>query len=100
MVLCPMLTCSLGCRYWYSPLPWPRISSARLAITSLAFMLVEVPAPPWITSTTNCSCSLPPRISSHASTMASLCTVPSRPSWWLACAAACLITASARIRSP
>ena len=27
-------------------------------------MLVEVPAPPWITSTTNCSCSLPARISS------------------------------------
>ena len=29
------------------------ISRARLAITSLAFMLVEVPPPPWITSTTN-----------------------------------------------
>jgi hypothetical protein len=28
------------------------ISNPRLAITSLAFMLVEVPAPPWNMSTT------------------------------------------------
>ena len=37
----------------------PMISSARLAITSLAFMLVEVPAPPWMMSTTNWSCNEP-----------------------------------------
>src|SRR5690349_1156902 len=29
-------------------------------MTSLAFMFVLVPAPPCTTSTTNCSCSLPP----------------------------------------
>ncbi len=38
-----MLTCSFGCRCWYSPRWWPISSSARLQITSLAFMLVEVP---------------------------------------------------------
>ena len=31
------------------------ICKARLQITSLAFMLVDVPAPPWMTSTTNWS---------------------------------------------
>ena len=39
-------------------------------MTSLAFMFVEVPAPPWMTSTTNWSLSLPSRISLQASTMA------------------------------
>ena len=34
-------------------LRWPRYSSARLAITSLAFMLVDVPAPPWMKSVMN-----------------------------------------------
>ena len=47
------LTWSSGCRCWYSPFRCPSSSSARLQITSLAFMLLEVPAPPWITSTTN-----------------------------------------------
>ena len=53
------------------PCARPSSSSARLAITSFAFMLVEVPAPPWITSTTNWSCSAPARISSQAATIAS-----------------------------
>ena len=39
----------------------PSSSSARFAITSLAFMFVDVPAPPWIMSTRNCSCCLPAR---------------------------------------
>ena len=56
---CEQLTWSLGCRNSYSPLWWPRSSSARLAMTSLAFMFVEVPAPPWIMSTVKWSCSLP-----------------------------------------
>ena len=37
----------------------PRISIARLAITSLAFMLVEVAEPVWKMSSGNCSSSLP-----------------------------------------
>ena len=37
----------------YSPRRWPMNSSARLATTSLAFILVEVPAPPCTASTTN-----------------------------------------------
>ena len=39
---------------------------ARLAITSLTFMFVEVPAPPCSASTGNCSAREPPAISSHA----------------------------------
>ena len=44
---CEQLTWSCGSQYLYSPFLWPISSSARLAITSLAFMFVEVPAPPW-----------------------------------------------------
>ena len=51
--LCSMLTWSLG---WTGSRP-PRlpvaISLARLAITSLVFMFVDVPLPVWKTSTTN-----------------------------------------------
>jgi len=68
-------------------------------MTSLAFMFVEVPAPPWIGSTTNCSCRRPERISSHASVIASAMSGGSRPSSRLARAAACLTEASAVIRS-
>src|ERR1700680_2114382 len=39
-------------------------------MTSFAFMLVEVPAPPWMTSTTNWSCNLPSRISPQARAIA------------------------------
>src|SRR5438552_1583359 len=63
-------------------------SSARLAITSLAFMLVEVPAPPWITSTTNWSCSAPPMISSQATMIAPARWRSITPSSALASAAA------------
>jgi hypothetical protein len=42
----------LGIDVLYSPFVWPRLSRARLAITSLAFMLVEVPAPPGMKSVT------------------------------------------------
>ncbi len=47
LVDCPMLTWSFGCTVVYSPRRPPRISAARLASTSLAFMLCEVPAPAW-----------------------------------------------------
>jgi hypothetical protein len=42
-----------------------------LAITSLAFMLVEVPAPPWMKSVTNWSFMSPAITLSHARTIAS-----------------------------
>ena len=46
------------------------ISKARLAMTSLAFMFVEVPAPPWMQSTGNWSSMFPARIRSQAAQMA------------------------------
>ena len=55
LVDCEPFTWSCGLQYWYSPFAWPISSSARLAITSLAFMFVEVPAPPWKTSRRNWS---------------------------------------------
>src|SRR4030066_359811 len=61
-----MLTCSIGWRWRYCPRPWPSNWRPRLAMTSLAFMLVEVPAPPWMMSTTNSSWRRPPLISSPA----------------------------------
>ncbi|MNZ95685.1 hypothetical protein D3C78_1148500 [compost metagenome] len=95
MVDCAMFTSLFGCRYWYSPLAWPIASSARLAITSLAFMLVEVPAPPWIRSTTNCSWNSP-RISRAQAVLIAACLCSGRwPSWRLASAAACLTMARA-----
>src|SRR5680860_1809928 len=55
----------------YSPRPAPSNSLARLARTSLVFMLCEVPAPAWKRSTTNCSRQRPSaRISSAAATIA------------------------------
>ena len=42
----PRLTWSLGCTI-FEPLVPPRISVARLAMTSLALVLVEVPDPVW-----------------------------------------------------
>ena len=39
------LTWSLGWTGVFRPMGWPSISQARLAITSLAFMLLWVPEP-------------------------------------------------------
>ena len=60
------LTWSCGSQYLYSPFLWPISSRARLAMTSLAFMLVDVPAPPWKTSSRNSSWSFPSMISWQA----------------------------------
>ncbi len=72
---------------------------ARLAITSLAFMLVEVPEPVWNTSTTNWSSSLPSITSRAASWMVSASLPSSFPSWALAPAAAILISPMARMKA-
>ena len=50
---CDMFRWSCGSTILYSPFLWPVSSSAMLASTSLAFMLVDVPAPPWYQSTLN-----------------------------------------------
>ncbi len=51
---CPMLTWSLGWTGFLVPICPPRIWIARLAITSLAFMLLDVPDPVWKMSTMKC----------------------------------------------
>ena len=56
---CDMFRWSCGSTIVYSPFLCPVSSSATLASTSLAFMLVEVPAPPWYQSTWNWSWYLP-----------------------------------------
>ncbi len=92
-----MFTWSFGCISLFSPFFTPRISFARLAITSLAFMLVEVPEPVWNTSSTKWSSSFP----SITSFAAFVIELPSllfrRPSSMLAWAAASLIIPKALI---
>ncbi len=65
-----MLTCEFGLMTSYLPFGLPRSSRARFAITSFAFMLIEVPAPPWIGSTMNHELSLPAMTSSAACAIA------------------------------
>ena len=65
-----MFTCVFGLTTPYVPLGWPSSSRARFAITSLVFMLIDVPAPPWIGSTMNHSSSLPAMTSSAAAAIA------------------------------
>ena len=95
-----MFTWSFGLTVAYSPrLPAPRISFARLAMTSLAFMLWDVPAPAWKTSTTNWSRCLPARISSHAATIARQRSWGSRPDSAFAIAAAFFTSTVARMNA-
>ena len=61
---CDMFTSSFGCT------SAPRRSAARWAITSLAFMLDDVPEPVWNTSMGNCSSCSPAATSSAASAIA------------------------------
>ena len=68
-------------------------------MTSFAFMLAEVPAPPWMTSTMNCSCSSPERTSSQALMIAAALSGGSRSRSRLAAAAACFTDARALTRS-
>ena len=90
LVDCPKLTWSFGLTYWYSPFLCPSLSSAMFAITSLAFMLVEVPAPPWMKSVTNWSRISPAISRSQASAIASATLASSTPRSRLASAAAFL----------
>src|SRR3989344_8425417 len=64
-----MFTWSLGCTGLYSPFLPPSATFARLAMTSLVFMLWEVPEPAWNRSTTNSSWYWPAIIASAASTI-------------------------------
>ena len=84
-----MFTWSLGCTGWVGS-----ESFARLAITSLAFMLLEVPDPVWNTSSGNCSSKIPAATRSAAAPIRSASSASSRPSSWFTCAAALLIRPS------
>src|SRR5436190_1342968 len=91
-----MLTWSFGCTSALSPRRPPRSSTARLAITSFAFMLVEVPEPVWNTSTTNSPSSRPSATSPAARSIASASLASRRPSPALTRAHAALMVPSAR----
>ena len=74
-------------------------SRARFAITSFAFMFVEVPAPPWKTSRRNSSWSLPAMISSQAPSIPFRISLLNWPQSKFARAAASLTIASALMKS-
>ncbi|CAM5463468.1 hypothetical protein SRIMM317S_00325 [Streptomyces rimosus subsp. rimosus] len=83
------LTWSLG---WTSR---PSRSVARVASTSLVFMLDDVPEPVWKTSTGKCSSHFPSATSAAASWIARAMSSSTTPSSAFTLAAAALIRASA-----
>ena len=97
LVDCAMFTWLFGLMALYDPFGAPRSSSARLASTSFVFMLIDVPAPPWIGSTRNWSWSFPAITSSAAAEMASAIFASRCPVSRLARAAAFLTIAIARM---
>jgi len=92
-----MFTWSLG---WTAGGPAASSSScrARAAITSLAFMLVDVPEPVWNTSTGKWLSHRPSATSRAAALMAAAGSGGRRPSAALASAAASLMSPSARMK--
>ena len=94
---CPMLTWSLGCTS-REPRSPPSNWLARLAMTSLALVLVEVPEPVWKMSSTKCRSSCPSITSCAAATMALPMPSSSWPSDILLRAADCLISPRARMK--
>ena len=93
----PRLTSSLGCTRRPSPRAPPRISEARLASTSLTFMLVCVPEPVCQTASGNSPSCRPASASSAAATMASAVFAGSLASSTFTCADARLTISSARM---
>ncbi len=91
---CPALTWSFGCTF-FEPTAPPRISIARLASTSLTFMLVEVAEPVWKMSSGNWPSSLPSITSAAACRMARAISPGTTPSSSLTAAASPLIIATA-----
>ena len=90
LLLCPMLTWSLGCTLRAS------FCVAKVAITSLAFMLVLVPEPVWKMSNGKCASWSPRATSSAASWIAEAMSASRSPRSWLTAAAAPLINPNAR----
>src|SRR3954470_10081031 len=94
---CPMLTSSFGWTRRLAPRSPPRSSEARLASTSLTFMLLCVPEPVCHTTNGNSPSCLAASTSSAARRMASALRSSSRPSALLALAAAFFTSVSAWI---
>ena len=90
-----MLTWSLGCTS-REPGSAPIICEARLAMTSLALVLVEVPEPVWKMSRTKCWSRRPSATSPAADTIASATFSSSSPREALVLAAASFIRPRAR----
>src|SRR3954453_405318 len=82
---CDALTWSLGCT------SRPTARDARVAVTSFAFMLLDVPDPVWKTSIGNCASCSPCATSAAAARIACAISLSSTPSSPLATAAALLI---------
>ena len=95
---CEQLTWSWGLQNLYSPFRWPISSRARFAITSFAFMFVEVPAPPWKTSRRNSSWSFPSMSSWQAPSIPFRISGENCPQSTLARAAASFTIANALMR--
>ena len=96
---CERFTSSLGCTGFLEPSMPPMSSMARLAITSLAFMLVWVPLPVCQTTRGKWSSSLPSITSSAARMIASALSAGRRPSSRFTMAQAFLTKPSARMNS-
>ncbi len=86
---CEALTWSLGCT------SRPSLSVASVAITSLTFMLLDVPEPVWKTSIGKWSSQSPRATSSAAAMIASATSLSTTPSSMLTFAAAALMRPSA-----
>ena len=91
------LTWSLGCTVRLAPSVSPMRSAARLAITSLAFMLLWVPLPVCQTTSGKWSSSRPSMTSWAASRIASDTSPGRSPSSRLTAAAHCLTRPRARM---
>ena len=93
---CPALTWSFG---WTSldPSSAPRISDALFAMTSLAFMFVEVPEPVWKISRTKWSSRSPSMTSWAASMIASALSASMEPISLFTTAAEALSSPSAQM---
>src|SRR5918996_1266662 len=92
---CPRFTSSLGCTRRFDPRSPPRSSEARLASTSLTFMLLCVPDPVCQTTSGNSASWRPASTSSAACAIASDLDFSSKPKSRLTSAAPFLTSARA-----
>ena len=97
LLLCPRFAWSFGCTGERLPRGWPSASLARLAMTSLAFMLVWVPDPVCQTGRGNSASIWPAAMAAAAAAMGWATSGGSSPRASLASALACFCRPTARI---